>query len=137
MKLNISFKDHIRSYVLKHSLYQKKHNTKHSLNTILDVIEYILITGSSWRSLSLSIFGNKFKWQSFYYHFEKFTKHNVFENIYNDLLNDYFKKNKSGKLKYLSIDSSFIKNECSEKDAFNGYNKKKRLFKLSTIVDIN
>ena len=37
----------------------------------------------------------------------------------------------------ISIDSSFIKNECSEKGAFNGYNKKKRLFKLSTIVDIN
>lgn len=137
MKLNISFKDYIKSYILKHNIYQPKHNTKYTLDVILDVIEYILITGSSWRSLSLSIFSNKIKWQSFYYHFDKFTKNNVFENVYNELLNNYFKKNKSGKIKYLSIDSSFIKNECSKNGAFNGYNKKKRLFKLSVIVDIN
>ena len=137
MKLNVSFKDYIKSYILKHNIYEPKHNTKYTLDTILDVIEYILITGSSWRSLSLSIFCNKIKWQSFYYHFDKFAKHNVFECVYNNLLNEYFKVNKSGKLKHLSIDSSFIKNECSNNGAFNGYNKKKRLFKLSALVDVN
>lgn len=137
MKLNIDFKDHIKSHILKHGYYKNQHNTIHSLDDILNIIEYILITGSSWRSLSLPIFCDKFKWQSFYYHFDKFAKNNVFKNVYNELMESYFKINKSGKLKYISIDSSFVKNECSNKGAFNGYNKKKRLFKISTIVDVN
>ena len=104
----------------------------------MNIIEYILITGSSWRSLNLPIFKDSgIKWQSFYYHFKKFSDNHVFENVYKTLLTKYFKTNKSGKLKYLSIDTSFIKNECASNVAFNGYCKKKRLSKLSLIVDSN
>ena len=41
------------------------------------------------------------------------------------------------KLKYLSVDTSFIKNYYASNVAFNGYCKKKRLSKLSLIVDSN
>jgi transposase len=136
MKISISFKCHIKQYIINHNLYMHNHNTKYTLDQILDVIEYILITGASWRSLNLSIFYNlNIKWQSFYYHFIKFSKANVFKNFYMSLLTAYFKNNKSGKLKYLSVDTSFIKNYCASNVAFNGYCKKKKLSKLSLIVD--
>ena len=60
---------------------------------------------------------------------------NLFKNIYIDILKKYFKINISGKLKYLSIDSSFIKNEYASNVGFNNQYKKKRLSKLSLIVD--
>ena len=104
----------------------------------MDVIEYVLRTGASWRTLNLAIFKkNDTKWQSIYYHFVKFSKAKVFENVYRDLLNKYFKKNKSGKLKYLSLDSSFVKNQCASDVEYSGAWKKKRLSKISLIVDSN
>jgi len=138
VQLNISFKDHIRSAILKRQLFKPTVNTKYTLNQILDVIEYVLITGSSWRSLDLPIFvSTNIKWQSIYYHFQKFYKANIFRIVYKKLLLDYFKKNKSGKLKYLSIDSSFILNAYASNVGYNGFYKKKRLSKLSLIVDSN
>ena len=138
IKLIISFKNLIRNYVQSHSLFVPTTNSKYSLDQILDVIEYILITGSSWRSLDLPIFNStNIKWQSIYYHFQKFSKANVFKNVYLQLLNKYFKKDRSSKLKYLSVDTSFIRNQCSSNVAFNGFVKKKRLSKLSMIVDSN
>ena len=49
----------------------------------------------------------------------------------------YFKRNCSNKLKYLSIDTCFLKNYHASNVAFNGYCRKKRLSKLSLIVDSN
>ncbi len=138
VKLNLYFKDHIKSHILKNNLFKYNHNSKYTIDQILDIIEYILITGASWRSLDLPIFnGINIKWQSIYHHFIKFSKANVFKKVYLELLNKYFKKNKSGKLKYLSVDTSFIKNYYASNVAFNGYCKKKRLSKLSLIVDSN
>ena len=45
--------------------------------------------------------------------------------------------NKSNKLKYLSTDTSFVKNEYASDANFNGYYKKKKLTKLSLITDSN
>ena len=77
------------------------------------------------------------KWQSIYHHFQKFSRANVFKNVYLKLLNRYFKINRSGKLKYLTVDTSFLKNHYASNVAFNGYCKKKRLSKLSLVVDSN
>jgi len=138
LKLNITFKGCIKTYVIEHGLYKPTKQTKYSIDQIMDVIEYVLITGSSWRSLNLPIFANTgFRWQSFYYHFKKFSKNHVFGNVYKELISKYFKTNVSGKLKYLSIDTSFVKNEYASNVAFNGYYKKKRLSKLSLVVDSN
>lgn len=138
VQLNFSFKDHIYSYILNKHLFKPTTNTKYTLDQILNVIEYVLITGSSWRSIDLPIFNDlNIRWQSIYYHFQKFSKANVFKNVYLQLLDKYFKQNKSNKLKYLSVDTSFVRNQCSNHVAFNGYYKKKRLSKLSMIVDSN
>lgn len=138
VQLNISFKDHIRKYILDHQLFKPTTNTKYTLDQILNVIEYVLITGASWRSINLPLFTNlNIRWQSIYYHFQKFSKANVFKKVYLQLLDKYFKWNRSNKLKYLSVDTSFVRNKCSKHVAFNGYYKKKRLSKLSMIVDSN
>ena len=138
VQLNVSFKDHIRKFILNNHLFKPTTNTKYTLDQILDVIEYVLITGASWRSINLPIFNNlNIRWQSIYYHFQKFSKANVFKKVYLQLLDTYFKRNRSGKLKYLSVDTSFVRNQCSKHVAFNGYYKKKRLSKLSIIVDSN
>ena len=138
IRLNTSFKDHIRKYIIDHHLFTPTTNTKYTIDQILDVYEYILITGSSWRSIDLPIFKlTGIKWQSIYYHFQKFSKANVFENVYKNLLNSYFKQRRSNKLKYLSIDSSFILNAYASNVGYNGFYKKKRLSKLSLIVDSN
>ena len=136
VKFNFDFKSHIKKYILKNKLFKKNHNSIYDLDYILDVIEYILKTGASWRTLDLAIFKkNNTKWQSIYYHFEKFSKAKVFENVYKELLTTYFKKNKSGKLKYISVDAAFIKNKYASNVAFNGFCKKKKLSKLSLFVD--
>ncbi len=63
---------------------------------------------------------------------------NVFNIVYVTLLNCYMSKNKSLKLKYLSTDTMSIKNEYGTiKNCDFGYIKKKRMFKLSLIVDSN
>ena len=138
VQLNVSFKDHIRRFILNNNLFKPTTNTKYTLDQILDVIEYVLITGASWRSIDLPIFNElNIRWQSIYYHFQKFSKANVFKKVYLQLLDVYFKRNKSGKLKHLSVATSFVRNQCSKHVAFNGYYKKKRLSKLSMIVDSN
>lgn len=121
---------------MEHKHYKPNHNSIYKLDEILNVIEYVLITGASWRSIDLAIFDNRYKWQSIYYHFNKFSRLNIFEKIYIEILSFYFKYNKSGKLKYLSSDTSFIKNEYASKTNF-GYTGKKRTSKLSLIVDSN
>ena len=61
MKLNINFKDIIKEYIINNSLFNTTSKSIYTLNEILDVVEYILITGASWRSLNLSIFKNTIK----------------------------------------------------------------------------
>jgi transposase len=136
ISLKLSFKACLKQYIEKNNLFKKGPNTRYDLDDILDVIEYILITGASWRSLNLPVFTGKYKWQSIYTHFNRLCKANVFKLVYLDLLSTYLKTNKSGKLKYLSIDTSFIKNEYASDCNF-GWNKKKKCSKLSLITDSN
>lgn len=78
MQLKLSFKEIIKTYIIDHKLLNQRYKSKYSIDDIINVIEYVLITGSSWRSLNLPVFYNKFKWQSFYYHFNKLSKLNIF-----------------------------------------------------------
>ena len=142
MKLNISLKELIKNFIIKNGYYKISPSTKYTLNNILDVIEFVLKTGSSWRSLKLNLFtslnGSQIKWESFYYHFNKFKKSKVFEKIYINLLHKYLKINRSGKLKYILIDSSYIKNDNAiEKTNYNPHFGKKKCSKLSLLTDKN
>ena len=137
IELNIDFKVHLKKYILKHKLFKANHNSIYTLDRILRVIEYVLKTGSSWRTLDLEIFDPDLKWQSIYYHFDKFSKAKVFENVYLEILNEYFKKRRCEKLKYVSVDASMVKNYYASNVGFNGHYKKKKWSKLSLFVDSN
>ena len=99
IELNLDFKTLLKDYIINNELYTPNRNSKYTLDRTLNVIEYVLKTGASWRSLKLDIFKELgIKWQSIYYHFDKFSKAKVFENVYLQLLSKYFKKNKSHKI---------------------------------------
>ena len=133
-----NLKDSIKSYIIEKNIYKTGPNTKYSLDLLLDVIIYVMETGISWRSLNSPIHGGRFRWQSFYGFYHKLCTMNVFEIVYMTFLNCYMSKNKSLKLKYLSTDTMNIKNEYGSNAKCNfGYTGKKRMFKLSLIVDSN
>ena len=83
MKTYTSFIKDIKMIIMKtkalKKLYSKIHpNTKHSLDDILSEIIYVLKTGVSWRNLRSPI-----KWQTIYFHFKRFVKHNIFIRLFN------------------------------------------------------
>ena len=72
-KLNISFKDSIKTTILKNKHIQKFYlrkfpNSKYSLDLIIDDILYVLKTGIAWRDLRSNV-----NWQSVYFHFQRFV----------------------------------------------------------------
>jgi hypothetical protein len=118
-------------------LYPNKYNfsnkqQKHKLEDILEDILYIANTGVSYRNLR-----SKINYNTIYYHVNFFTTNNTFKLFYNFLLHEYFKTNKVEKLKYQSIDSSFIINKGAKRDQVkrNVCVKGKNCLKLSLIVE--
>lgn len=106
---------------------------KYECADIIEDILYVLKTGISWRDIR-----SKIKWQTLYSHFNILVKNKIFEIAYEELLEKYLRIGKLEKLKYQSIDSSFIPNvygvDCVGR---NKYYKNKKGTKLSVIVDIN
>ena len=111
---------------MEHKHYKPNHNSIYKLDEILNVIEYVLITShceasNSERvlqvhlgdplilpSLITCINLRSSQFQAKRDHFNKFSRLNIFEKIYIEILSFYFKYNKSGKLKYLSSFTSHI-----------------------------
>ena len=78
-------------------------NSKYSLEHILGDILYVLKTGIAWRDLRSTI-----TWQTVYFHFKRFTKYNIFKQLFFKLRKLYINSLKDN---ILSIDSSFIANK--------------------------
>jgi len=135
MHINTSFILVIKNIILnsieiKH-FYLKSHpNTKYSLDCILNEIFYVLKTGISWRDLRSTI-----KWQSIYFHFQRFIKFNIFKTLYLQLRKTYFTNNKTN---IQIIDSTFIANKYGKNNiARNAFFKNKNCNKVSILTDIN
>lgn len=135
---NMDKKNILKNKICKYIniLYPKKYNfsnkkQKHSLDDILEDVLYIADTGISYRKLR-----SKINYNSLYYHIDFFIKSRVFEKFYNFLLFEYFETNKLEKLKYQSIDTSFIINKGAYQSEVkrNVYVKGKNCLKLSMIV---
>ena len=77
-------------------------NSKYSLKSIIVDILYVLKTGISWRDLRSTN-----KWQSVYYHFNRFIKFDIFKKIFFKFRN----KVKHYNPNILIIDSTFICNK--------------------------
>ena len=48
MNFTGTYIDCIREYIINHKLFYTNYKSKYTLNEILDIIEYIFITGASW-----------------------------------------------------------------------------------------
>ena len=120
------FAEIIEKYSFKKAT-NRKYSSLQYAQCIIDVLSY----NSSWRGYKGIIDGRILN-----------NKHNQLVKIgaYNELMElcqkSYFKKNKTSKLKYQSIDSSFVKNKYgTEMVKRNTYYKNKKGIKISTIVN--
>lgn len=75
-----------------------------SFSYILDRILYILSSGCQWSQIPLS----SGSWKTIYYYFTVWSKHNLFNHAYDDLLRVYRKIRPTSRV--VIVDTSFVKN---------------------------
>lgn len=133
MKLNVSFSELIKNYILTvpklRKTYSIKHpNTKYTLEQIIFDILYVLKTGISWRNLRSTI-----NWMSLYWHFKLLSSFNVFANTFEQLRRLYIAKHD---ISIQIIDSTFIMNRFGKnKISRNKFFKNKNCNKISLVTD--
>ena len=116
---------------------EKIHNIKYSIEEYVTEILYVCRNLSYWNS-----YRGKFNYKTLYNKHLYFSKNEIFKKAYKIILDDYLKKNKFEKIKYLSIDTSFIGNKkgCkinNNKIPRNKFFKGKKCIKISSITDKN
>lgn len=133
-KLNMSFVDIFKKFVMKNEDLNKSYNYNHpnkkySIELIINEIIFVLKTGIAWRNLRSSI-----HWNTLYHHYRRFVKFNIFQKIFNYLRNTYFKSSHSN---VQIIDSSFIPNKYGRnKISRNKFYKNKNGNKISLLTDV-
>jgi len=106
---------------------------KHRLKDILINLFYMLKTCVSYRNLQGSIPRSTLN-----SHFMFFVRKNVFVDFYKLLLDKYLENDRRNKLKYESIDTSFVPNFYGvENIGMNKFYKNKFGTKVSIVVDVN
>lgn len=138
IKCNFDIVNFLTKYIMKRypNKYNFTHpNQKYSLQCILQSILFILKTGMSLNDFEII---GKINKKTLYNHLKFFMENEIFKLAYIEILNKYFKFNKCQKLKFQSIDSSFIPNQYGiENIGRNKYYKNKKGYKLSLITDVN
>jgi transposase len=105
-------------------------NSKYELDQIIDGILYVLKTGISWRDSKSCV-----KWNSLYFHFQRFVSFNIFKKLYIKLRSIYLYTNTTN---VFIIDSSFIQNKWGKNYlARNKFFKNKKCNKISLMTDTN
>ena len=103
-----------------------------SFSYILDRILFLLLSGCQWSRLPTQ----DCSWKTIYYYFSLWSKHNLFEHAYQDLIRVYRKIKLSSKSKILIADTSFIKNvfgrDCVGASPFD---RGRNATKVSTLTD--
>ena len=112
VQINLSFNKFFKDIILNDfnikKYYNKKFpNTKYTLDSIIEGIIYVLKTGIAWRDfIHYSI-----KWNSLFFHFNRFVQYDIFKKTYIKLKSSYLKTNK---------DNLFIKEkECKRTESIN------------------
>ena len=132
-----------RKYILKiaHQKYLHIRTRKYSLEYYLDKFTLILNDYVTWKSLKNKTDAFKFHWKTIYNEFNKWSKDNIFEEAFNNFINDkYFKISKVKKDKKINlfIDATKIVNKLgSEGISIDCENKKKNVTSLTVICDQN
>lgn len=138
-KFKFDIKDLLINYLTKN--YKAKYdftypNQKYTLNDIIDGILWILKTGMSYRDYSK--ISGKIHFNALNTHMLFMVKNDVFKQLYVKLLNDYIKRNRTSKLKYQLIDTTYINNQYGVQNlGRNKFYKNKKGYKVSCISDVN
>jgi len=139
MKINLDIKNFIIKFVTNKFEYKYNFtypNQKYSIDQIIDGLLLILKTGISYNEyekINKIISGKTIN-----RHLCFFRNNKIFEDIYKCLLEKYFKINKTKKLKYQLVDSTFIFNQYNVKNVGrNKFYKGKKGIKLSCLTDVN
>lgn len=97
---------------------------------VLDRVMYVLMTGCQWTKLEV-VNGS---WKSIYHYFSLWSKANLFEKAYDDVIKVYQKV--KGRTREIIVDTSFIKNvfgrNCVGPSPFD---RGRKATKVSTITD--
>jgi len=99
-----------------------KNKGKYNLRCIIDAIFYVLKGGIQWRNLPIEFP----KWESVYYHFNKYSKVGILENLNLEINKQVRKsKDKESTPSLLSIDSQSIKTApfVSKDTGYDGHKK--------------
>ena len=135
IKLNVSFLEILKEIILndskiKYFYTNKFSHSKYSLDNILKEILYILKTGLSWREIRSPI-----KWETIYWHFNRFSSSGIFKKLFLWLRKGYIKNHP---IDIQLIDSTFIMNKYGQNHiARNKFFKSKNCNKVSFITDAN
>lgn len=126
----------IKKTVIKKFYSYKKPGIKlkTKLDDIIEGIIYMCKSGLTWELLEF----RNIKWKTIYNHFLKWSKYNIFELVWNQIVDIYMKKNKYKKnLKYQAIDCTYIKS-INGKDNIgrNPTDRGRMANKVSILVDI-
>jgi len=136
MKLNISFIDIFLNKLKKEYNYNNSYiSRKFSEKDYVQEIFSFLSNCVYWNRYSGHINGKTLNNKHNFY-----VKLDIYRKTYLHILNCYLKSNKYNKLKFLSIDSTFINNKKNFNKNLIGRNKyyrNKKGIKISTIVDVN
>ena len=120
----------IKIFQQKQRVTQSGRYRKLSYEYILDRIIFVLVTGCQWTKLEV-VNGS---WKTIYHYFSIWSKANIFEYAYQDILNVYSKI--KGISDELIVDTSFIKNvfgrDCVGPSPFD---RGRKATKVSTITD--
>lgn len=125
----------IIKYVIRNNLI----NTTFDIGIIIRRIVFKIKSGLAWRDVDVNATEpNRPSWNTYYYIFNKLSKKGVFVETYKELLLKYFKKQPSGKLRYVMTDTTAIYNKGGvEKIGRNKFFKNKNVTKTSVMSDTN
>lgn len=119
------------NYGYKYNFITKKQ--KYDSKIIITELIYLLESGVSYEHYRGPVNSKTLNKHSIF-----ISKNNIFEKVYEAMYDKYIQINKYSKLKYQSIDSSFIINKNGKEGlARNKFCKNKNCFKLSLLVDSN
>jgi transposase len=142
--MNINLKDNtdysyvisiIIEYINIHFPNKFHKNHIHRKFKLEDIIYNLLLFLKYGLSYNITLNGISGKTLNKYMLF--FAKNDIFKNVYKIILEKYISKNKATKLKFQSIDTSYIQNKYGVSNlGRNKFYKGKRGYKLSIITDI-
>ena len=133
MTNKFSFIKEFSKFAIKKLNIKDHFNRKYSEEIYVNEIVNVLRSSCYWRRYTGVICGRILNNKHNIY-----VKNGLYKEFYKRMLDKYLQKNRTSKLKYQSIDSSFIQNKFGTgKIGRNKYYKNKKGIKLSSIVDVN